>query len=168
MQSSWHTVYIQEVTARMIQLYLALVWGLMWQVQAKSLWASVENCLTPPPLLSTQRQQRAGAEEQKAPRHCQPSAEVRCVRHRASGLSHQLEGVGVQGLHVGSGGEGGRVDPCSAPPVCLVCPCVLSRRNTSSVFHFYELPWKSFIKDLELASCHFSEAAGAPQADGSD
>lgn len=140
----------------------------MWQEQAKSLWDSVENCLTPPPFLSAQRPQRAEAEEQKALRHCQPSAEVCWVRHRASGLRHQLEGVGVQGLQVGSGGEGGRVDPCSASPVCLVCTCVLSRRNTSSLFHFYELPWKSFIKDLELACCHFSEAAGAPQADGSD
>ena len=72
------------------------------------------------------------------------------------------------GQEASSGGQGGGVD---GPPLCsscLACMCVQSRGSTLSLLHFYELLCKSFIKGLELESCHFRKAAGAPQADGSD
>lgn len=68
--------------------------------------------------------------------------------------------------------KGSSVDPvlCSScPPMCTSGHTyVLSRGSTSSLFHFYELPWKSLIKGLELASSLLSEAAGAPQAYSAD
>lgn len=64
--------------------------------------------------------------------------------------------------------EGDRVDPplCSSClPVCTSgCTYVLSRGSASSLFHFNELPCKSLIKDLELASSLLDEAIRAPRA----
>lgn len=45
--------------------------------------------------------------------------------------------------------------------------CAQQRKHLIFV-PLYELPCKSFIQGHELASCHLSEVAGAPRADGND